>query len=286
MKVLSKTAILLLAFLAILAISYWLARTYLPIYSCPDQATAMATIFLGAATIFLAFVAALQDFIRGWLLKPELSVCIEMDAPDCTKISSLLPSITKDKTSKSKDVYYFRFRVINSGNTDANNVEVYASELKKYKDNGWEKKKTFLPMKLAWSHVRLRSLPILSPHTERHCELGSIEQVDEGEYTLIDLDDNDDEARLMRKMAKMSADEPITRENTLFELDVESPPRSYTHTFQKGRYHLLLVVSASNAKPVYVTLEINHLGPWFDKESEMFQNGLRIQIIQQSKDRP
>jgi hypothetical protein len=115
-----KISILVLVALLVVIAAYLIACFAIP-SSARDPYTARATVLLGAITLLLAFVAAFQDFIRGWFLKPELSLEMEMDAPYCTKIPSLLPSISKRGGYEERDVYYFRFRVKNSGNIDAKN---------------------------------------------------------------------------------------------------------------------------------------------------------------------
>jgi hypothetical protein len=51
----------------------------------PEWMTAYATSFLAIATLFLAAVAAFQDRIRSWVMRPRLHVSMNVSPPDCPR---------------------------------------------------------------------------------------------------------------------------------------------------------------------------------------------------------
>jgi len=46
-----------------------------------------------------------------------------------------------------------------------------------------------------------------------------------------------------------------------------------------GKYRLVIIVAAANAKPVEKTLEISLTGDWYDDEQRMFQEGVGVRIL-------
>ena len=56
-----------------------------------DWLIAISTIALAIGTIALALVAAFQDIIRAWVMRPKLDASITMAPPDChkTKMKSI-----------------------------------------------------------------------------------------------------------------------------------------------------------------------------------------------------
>ena len=78
---------------------------------CPDWITAIGTVVLAAGTIVLAIIAIFQDKIRAWLMRPNLTIGIELAPPDCHK--TILEK--RDYTGKVLDsfwCYYFRLRIL------------------------------------------------------------------------------------------------------------------------------------------------------------------------------
>ncbi|MBE3139809.1 MAG: hypothetical protein IMZ53_04400, partial [Thermoplasmata archaeon] len=139
----------------------------------PLWVTAYATICLAIVTFLLALVAAFQDRIRGWIMRPRLQVSAKMSPPDChkTKIATGQPGFGLMEA----DCYYFRLRVSNQGNYPATNVEVYASELYRLADDGsWSKVDHFLPMNFKWSHLGQPAMPIIHRGMDKLCDIGHI----------------------------------------------------------------------------------------------------------------
>lgn len=67
-------------------------------------------------------------------------------------IQNKFPDRTKTKHSNNKDVVYFRFNIQNNESNDAENVQVYLTNLYKYKNGKKSELANFLPMRLNWSY--------------------------------------------------------------------------------------------------------------------------------------
>jgi hypothetical protein len=129
---------------------------------------AWATAF---ATLFLAIVAIFQDKIRTWIKRPNLNAEIICAPPDCHYIKYNSVNIQTNQPMII-DSYFFRMRIINNGNSKANNVEVYAYKLeKKQIDNNYKEITWFLPLNLTWTHFGIPFIPAISPKMEKHCDL-------------------------------------------------------------------------------------------------------------------
>src|SRR5882762_2734799 len=65
-----------------------------------------AAIATAVGTFFLAIVAALQDKIRAWIMRPELKMSVRVAPPECHKTSSHFR--TAAGIPDSAPCYYFR----------------------------------------------------------------------------------------------------------------------------------------------------------------------------------
>ncbi|MFZ3169787.1 MAG: hypothetical protein WA130_19410 [Candidatus Methanoperedens sp.] len=191
--------------------------------------------------------------IDSWFVHPDLDVSIIPNPPDCEKIND--------------NTYWFRLRVENLGNKGAEKVEVFAKELLKLdeKTNSFEKVKSFLPIRLLWTHIGTPTFDVISPRTFKHCELGFIIK----DSTLIK-----DDGTLMDRGN-------ISAERTVFYLNVEVCPSTKFNRLGPGNYRLgLLIASANFRKSVKKTLEID-FKMWSDLENEMINDNIIIKIIKE-----
>ncbi len=227
-----------------------------------DKADILAAYLTAFGTLALAFVAAFQDKIRAWLFHPQLTASISVAPPDCHK--TILNLANAGVVYAKIDCYYFRLRIKNSGNQRAELVEVFASELlRQQADGSFLKVETFLPMNLLWTHIARPFFDAISPGMEKHCDLGSIiKPTDRFKLgaTEIPIDSK--------------SDTPI------LSLALEVKPTSKSHLINPGKYKLVLLIGAANAKPVSKTIEINLTGCWYDDESRMLREGIGIRMIE------
>ncbi len=65
----------------------------------------------------------------------------------------------------------------------------------------------------------------------------------------------------------------------MLSLDLAARPATGTYLLLPGHYRVVVVAVAANAKLVRKTIDVRLTGNWFWKESEMFQHGIRIQVL-------
>ena len=90
--------------------------------------------------------------VRNWISKPKLDIKVDTTSPDCVKTPL---KYLKDGKQFDSDGYYIRIQIINAGNYQANNVEVFMSEL--IKDRLRVSKilgKHSCRMNLTWTHIQ------------------------------------------------------------------------------------------------------------------------------------
>jgi hypothetical protein len=149
--------------------------------------TAIGTV--GAVLLALG-IALFQDDYRKWRRHPDLHVTVSPSPPDCVLIPFWRNVESDIQIGRSFGVgaqaimqlvegnsYYFRIKVQNTGKETARNVEVYAKELKVFKDGDWKIVPEFPPMNLIWSNPTPQTtlyLPYLEPTTAKHCDIGYI----------------------------------------------------------------------------------------------------------------
>jgi len=207
------------------------------------------TIVLSLSTILLGIVAVFQDIIRRIITKPILDCELILDSPHCHLL-------------KKTYTYYIRFKVSNTGNEVAKNVEVFLQSVK----NSLGEVIPVSPGNLQWSSLILKGdrfeprmyWDYLSQGTHQYCNLGEITNplhIPKEDMSFIPLE-----------------------ERKYCTLNLSLYWRSIDRSFQlpRGKYILEIVVGSSNAKPKNINFEIEHLGEWYDKEFEMFSKGLKI----------
>jgi len=228
------------------------------------------------ATFTLAIVAALQDKIRGWFLRPKLMVSITVEPPDChktilrsfkveTKFEPAVGAIRNLERVHEADCYYFKLRVKNSGNQRAEKVEVFAAGLsKKDADAAFRPVHDFMPLNLRWSNVHTTYLDAISPEMWKFCDLGHII----------------DPAKREPFQAENNPDLGISPDKTLLSLDLEVKPNNLLHLVPPGVYRIELLIGAANSKPIRKTFEINHTGNWIADEGKMLKDGIGIFLVE------
>lgn len=225
-----------------------------------DWTIAFGTIGLGAATLVLALAAIFQDHIRRFLWHPKLGVTSVAAPPDCLAIP-----LHVNEVFASASVY-LRVRVTNGGNTPAQNVEVFATELRRRDKSGhWHRVPTFLPMNLCWADRGPQIyLPFIGPKAFRFCDLGRVADPANRDAA---GDDNpalhlDDQTTSLRFITVIT---PTHRGNII-------PP---------GDYQLDLSIGASNVDSFGRTVELTLAGEWYPDESKMLSDGIGVHVLPQ-----
>lgn len=213
-------------------------------------ATAVGTLLLAAAAIF-------GGRIYHWYYQPKLKIAYVHSPPDSHKIPLRLTFLYGQKPEREAWGYYFRLKIFNEGRGPAHQVEVFADKLlKKNAESGvFEVVTDFIPMNLRWSHFEGWFASAILPNMYRHCNLA--QTTEPRQYP-----------------------ERLGRNNLILFLTLQVIPNNGGEQLPTGVYRLGLKVAAANLKnPVTGTLEISNSGTWFDKEDEMFENGISIRKI-------
>lgn len=235
-----------------------------------ENLTKCATYFLqwlqsnGAilASITALFIAIFQDRMRAWVMKPVLDITIDLKPPDCLKIPSSVINNTGVYID-SIDTYYFRLKVINTGNKKAEKVEVFASKLmEEQSNNQWKEVNSFLPMNLVWANDHTVFYEMISPKMHRHCDLAHV--MDPKKRVLLSHEN------------KTWLD--VQKEKTILSFDTHAKPNTLCYLYPPGNYRLVVIAGAANAKPIRRTVEIKLDGMWYETEDKMFGTGISIRI--------
>lgn len=212
---------------------------------------------LGSTGTLLAVIVALAIAIWGAKLanifapKPKLKVSIAMRPPDVIQIRTITG------VQSGAESYYYRLRVKNDGNREAQDVEVRLLKLRKTPNGGaGELDQNFLPLNLTWANTD--ALPAadqvtmkrIQPKLDKQCNLLRIMRVDDANPMIEFLTE-------------------VTPN--------EIRPGEYFTKKRIGNYLLDIAIAANNAKVIYKTLRIEFAG-WYSDLSEMVRTGLVVKI--------
>lgn len=209
----------------------------------------LAALFLGAGG---------GDWMKSWFKKPKLNISIKVASPDCHKTSFYRSGVDR----KVCDTYYFRFRIENSGNSYAENVEAMVTDVYKKRDGQYEKVTSFLPLNLVWSHYLQLTMPKIQPKLFKHLDFGHILKQEPAYLERFNI-----------------SEEP----NVIFELDVAVRPNTGSHILLPGDYKVKIVFAGNNVDPVEKTYHLIINDVWDDDENRMLQNNVLIEEINVSK---
>lgn len=220
----------------------------LPFYKDPQWLTIFVALFLGLMGIF-------QDNIRRLFQKPKLIPQIYLSPPDCHKIA-----LTNSSTGQRIcDTYYFRFRIINDGNSAMEDVEILTTELYKKQLNGrYTKINSFLPINLVWAHNHLVTMPKIQPKLFKHCDFGHILET---QYVNLNQFGINNSASIV------------------FVLDTYVQPNTGSHLIFPGEYKIKLIFSANNVKPKETWYKLRLIDAWDNNENHMLRNNISISKI-------
>jgi hypothetical protein len=226
--------------------------------------------WIQAGLTFLAVLVALfkEDITRKWR-RPDLKASIRPSAPD--RVKTKIYFRQDHGVTTQGDCYYLRIWVENEGKRQAKDVEVFAAELQRcVADGHFERVGRFLPMDLTWTHSLgkpgSRTHRDISPKMGKHCDLGYILKpagrqtaVDQG-FTALTLPD-------------------VPDDQTVLALTTEKKPSTLGHLIGPGEYRLKIEVAAANQKPVPKNFKIVLSGAWYDDETKMLSEGIRIEEL-------
>lgn len=205
----------------------------------------IAALFLGAGG---------GNWIKSWFRKPKLNISIKVAPPDCHKTSFYRSDVDR----KVCDTYYFRFRVENSGNFYAENVEAMVTEVYKKKYDQYERMTSFLPLNLVWSHYRQMTMPKIQPKLFKHLDFGYILKPELGYLERFSITE---------------------RPSVIFELDIAVRPNTGSHILLPGDYKVKIIFAGNNVNPIEKIYKVVIKDAWDDNEERMLQNNVLIEEI-------
>jgi hypothetical protein len=216
----------------------------------PEWWVAFGTILLALITFLLAVVTVFQDSLRTRYFRPRLRI----------KAKSERPCAEKNRRQNGVDVYCFRLEVVNEGNVEGRDVQVYLAELK-YKNAAahYISVEKFSPMRIVWAHYHTRTLDVLLPGMPWFCDFFHIS--DPGKKSVTGED-----------VPGSASTDPVVA------LDLEVPDLMVLRFLPKGEYRATLRVGASNHAPTDFKVKISFRGLWLEDENLMFQESVGIEM--------
>ncbi len=241
----------------------------MPTASSPIEIGTLAQWAAASATFLAVLVALFKDeILRRWR-KPKLTISIALRSPDCHKTTL---DYTVQRTALiygSAECYYLRLWIGNTGQTRAEQVQVFAAKLfRRNADGSFKQVESFLPMNLRWSQGQQGSRAPeifadgISPQMGKHCDLGRVV-------------DPEHHANLGEVLPNVDAG------NSILALDLEIIPNTKSHLIPPGVYQLHLRVAAANCAPIKKVIELTITGKWLADQNQMFSDGLGIAVFNQ-----
>lgn len=202
-------------------------------------------------TLFLGAIAIWGDRIKQALYPPKVTVTFEEAAPYCHKTSyrnAMIPDL-------NEPVFFFRFKVENTGANKLKNCEakldqlwIYNSAGKPQKLSGWNE------ITLVWASGR-RPIIDLDPHRKGYCNIGHIAS-----------------KKFQEAESKGFIDIPGKHDQHLRFLFEEAEfPFSQPNCLVPGKYAVKIILYSENVMPKELWFEIAWSGKWQDTEAEMFR---------------
>ena len=220
-----------------------------------------------SAAVVALIIAIWGNWLKSLVFHPVLNIECNLNPPNCeptkrTRHYMVQPNVIQEE---KVDCYFFRILVKNDGCARAESVEIFATELlRKHTDNEFHPIDTFIPMNLTWTHTKkAKYYPIISKKMYRHCDLGYIIKPSERHKF---KNENED-------------DEKFDKDKTVFGFELEVKPNSLQHLIEPGVYRLKILITSSNTNPKEETIEINHIGIWYDDKDKMFSDGIGIRVV-------
>lgn len=216
----------------------------------------------GAISTFAAVFVAL---FKESLWQPMLKVRIILEHPDSFMDFWKVKSLTSQEIIET-NCYMFRLWIWNKARSKraiAEKVQVFANKLEKWEEtqNTFFHVQKFLPMRLEWSYSREPYMDWISPRDMgKHCDL----------------------CHIINPVYRIDVGEDITgypSHRAVLALNMEFKSSIKAHLLTEGKYRLYITIACMNAKPIQKIIEISFSGNWDDNPITMFQNNIRIKIL-------
>jgi hypothetical protein len=201
-----------------------------------DEWVAIGTLALAGTTVLAIAVAVFQEPIRRHFTRATVSMEIRLEPPDTHQIDGTDPRTGRFLAK----LVYVRIRVEHVKGSPAENVEIVVAKVWRRISKRWEVVETFLPLSLAWSHVRTPTARVPSG-LFRHCDLGRF-QPENGQPMFV------------------------------FDLIVQPNPVAggvVPNALKPGNYMFELQLAGDNVRRITKRWLLNFHGPWSDHEATM-----------------
>lgn len=160
------------------------------------------------------------------------------------------------------ECYFVRGRVINSGKTRAEKVQVYAEKLaKEGLDGKFADVPTFLPLHCKWSN---------SPPGGASSVLDGVSPKIGAFFDIVGLCDP--------KNPHQTRPEGSPSNTTIAELQLEVAPLTGSNLLPPGRYRVTLRIAAANAEPIEKIFDFKHSGEWRESDPDMRRDCMGISL--------
>ena len=210
-----------------------------------DWVLAGTTIFLGIVAIF---GPAISDAIKRQLYSPEISPYFMQVPPFCLKTTY---------GRNGYPVYFFRFRVKNTGKTRLNNCEAVIEQLFIYDSADIPRKiDSFTDVSLLWANSNKQFIIDISPNRSKYCDIGHISSY---EY----------QNRVERYLFENPQE--LDENNLRFLFELPYFPNSQQNDLEPGKYAIKIVLYSDNADKKELFFKIIWTGRWKDNISGMFR---------------
>jgi hypothetical protein len=201
--------------------------------SVGDLLKTIGPFFAGCVALLIALFH--EDYKR-WRSKPKLHAFINTDPPCCVRVEHM--QILEG--SLQRPHYALRLRIMNSGNAQARDVEVYAKNLQRKNGHGkFESVANF-------DGIYLVSLDTLNPKMPKYRDLARVfckDHLPTSVYSHL----------------SPPAEDYLGNRTVI---DLAPPVGGWGQVFGPGIYRLTIVLGAANASPIEKALEIKVTGTW------------------------
>jgi len=211
-----------------------------------DWVLIFTALFLGAIALFVPYLA---EITKRKYFAPNLKVQFESKPPDCHK------TWYRDNES----VYYFRFRVTNTGKSQAKRCEVVIEKLYKGDAAGNYHQIEYSPTNLVWGSSYGEYVDI-NPKRTFYCDLFLIPCMNK---------------QLERKSENIDVNPKDTSPFDLgFILSVKTIFFSQPNRFPPGEYKIMVAVFSENSPKITQTFKVIWSGKWEDTEDAMLKEAV------------
>jgi hypothetical protein len=229
--------------------------------TCSELAATWLTAIGTLATAIIAVVIALyQEKWRRARYHPTLEVIANIAPPDCLKIPMRFLNTQTGQNDEAVS-YFLRIKVKNTGTEAARNVEIYAKALVRVQGTARVSIPEFPPMNLVWSNSHHTYFPLLTPDTERLCDIAHI--IDPEKRNAVPYEE---------------PPFPLSSHQTALSFDLNIKPLTRAYILGPGIYSLAIEVSAENAEAIRQNLTIELDGRWSESENTMLGQLVKMRL--------